>query len=336
MSDDTSRSRAMLVDPNLDLTQTIRRLQLPNDMFGKSQEQSHASHKALLICRDSEITKWGRRWLEREGADVAISDDPVVWQSLVKSVRPDVIVAESGLNGPGGRPLIKDLSEAPDFNTPVIALTANARELKSALECRVFDIVRRPYEWQLLGRRAKTASSLNGLEGKLSKARESATAALDVAERARMQLRSHQSFEPLTGLPNKKKFIDLLKRGMQAADRDGNVMAVFVVGFNRFRLVVEALGQESADLVLTEIGKKISECLQEVGSLQTSTKGLRTSAAANIDQARFAIMLTCSGDQDELTSLQQELVAISSIDFDRCPLDREAGLGFGRVDRAIL
>jgi diguanylate cyclase (GGDEF)-like protein len=262
----------------------------------------------LLICRDAEINKWGRRWLEREGAEVAVTDDPAAWQSIINTISPDVVVVESGLAGPNGRPLVRTMSDAADFSTPIIALTANARELKLALECRVFDIVRRPYEWRLLGRRARVASHFDGLEDELANARESMSIALDVAERARKQLRSHQSFEPLTGLPNKKKFVDLLRRGMQAVDRDKNVMAVFVVGFNRFRLVVEALGQDSADLVLTEIGKKLGECLQEIGTLQSNTRGLRTSAAANIDQARFAIMLTCSGDQDELAALQQELV----------------------------
>jgi EAL domain-containing protein (putative c-di-GMP-specific phosphodiesterase class I)/GGDEF domain-containing protein len=61
-------------------------------------------------------------------------------------------------------------------------------------------------------------------------------------------------------------------------------------------------------LVLTEIGKKLGTCLQDVGSLQATTNGLRTSATASIDQARFAPMLTCSGDQDGLTVLQQQIV----------------------------
>ena len=132
--------------------------------------------------------------------------------------------------------------------------------------------------------------------------------ALNVAEGARQSLRSHQSFEPVTGLPNKKKFIDLLKRGMHAVDRDSSVMAVFAIGFTRFRLVVEAMGQENADAVLTEIGRKLVDCLQELGAHQSDTRGLITSAAANIDQARFAMMLTCSGDQDRLAAVQQTLV----------------------------
>ena len=95
---------------------------------------------------------------------------------------------------------------------------------------------------------------------------------------------------------------------MRAVDRDGNTLAVFVVGFDRFRLVVEAMGQDHADLVLTEIGQKLNGCLREAGSVQSRASGLRTAAAASLDQARFALMLTCSGDRDELAALQQTLV----------------------------
>ena len=308
MSDAPRKVHAVPENANLDLTQTLRRLTVAGDTHTDVSEHLESTHTALLICRDGEVKKWGRRWLEREGCDVAIVDDPADYLRAARDLRADVIVLEGGLVAPGGGALVKVLAETPEITTPLLVLTANAKELSLALDCKVFDVIRRPYEWKLLGKRAKHAASQGSAANELNTAKKSLAQALDVAERARQQLRSNESFEPLTGLPNKKKFIDLMKRGMQAADRDGNVMAVFVVGFNRFRLVVEAMGQESADMVLTEIGKKLAASLEDVGRIQANTRGLRTSAAANIEQARFALMLTCSGDQDELTALQQQLV----------------------------
>ena len=95
---------------------------------------------------------------------------------------------------------------------------------------------------------------------------------------------------------------------MSAADRDGTALAVFVIGFNRFRLVIEALGQENADLVLAEIGNILSNSLDDAGSVQANTHGLKTAAAASIDTSRFGLMLTCSGSGDELSILQQKLI----------------------------
>ena len=308
MSGPSTKTRRGASPSQIDLTQSIRRLTLPDATLTNIEEHIEDRHTALLITRDSDVKKWGRRWLETEGCDVTIADEPAEYVNAARVMKPDVIVLEAGLRAPDGEPLVRVFSGAADIDAPVLALSSGSKDLALALDSGVFDVVRKPFEWKLVGRRAKVAARSGGLEDELSNAQLSLTQALDLAESARQKLRSHESFEPLTGLPNKKKFVDLLKRGMHAVDRDKNVMAVFVVGFNRFRLVIEAMGQDSADMVLTEIGKKLAECLKDVGTLQASTKGLRTSAAANIDQARFALMLTCSGDRDELTLLLQQLI----------------------------
>lgn len=290
------------------LTQTLRRLTIAETTVPDVLQHMEERYNALLICRDSDVKKWGRRWLERENLDVTIVDNPTDYIARIREHDSDVIIVESGLRQPDGQHLVLALAGAADIKTPVIMLNSSSKDLAMGLDAGVFDVVRKPFEWKLVAGRARTAARIHRMEVELATARGSLTEALDVAESARQQLRSSESFEPVTGLPNKKKFIDLLRRGMQAVTRDGNVMAVFVVGFNRFRLVIEAMGQDSADLVLTEIGRKLGACLQEVGAVQANTQGLRTSAAASIDQARFALMLTCSGDQDALAALQQQLV----------------------------
>lgn len=308
MSGPVRNDRTRPRDGNLDLTQSIRRLTGHKLTLPNTEDQLEQRRTALLVCRDSETKKWGRRWLEREGLDVAIADDPEDSLLFARRIGPDVVILEGGLIDPGGASLINAFAKAMDISTPLIVLSSGSKDLALALEAGVFDVVRKPYEWKLVANRAKFAAKLGGMEEQLLLARASLAEALDIAEGARQRLRSSESFEPVTGLPNKKKFVDLLQRAMRAVDRDQNVMAVFVIGFNRFRLVIEAMGQSSADLVLTEIGMKLSHCLREAGSVQAETSGLRTAAAASIDQARFALMLTCSGDQDELAVLQQQLV----------------------------
>ncbi|MDH5214443.1 MAG: EAL domain-containing protein, partial [Gammaproteobacteria bacterium] len=308
MSDPTIKKRKFVEDENINLTQSIRRLTIPDPAVPDLELHLEERHRALLVCRDGEIKKWGRRWLASEGINVEIADDPDRYLECAREAQPDVIVLEGALRMPNGESLISAFADAIDIGAPKIVLSSTTKDLSLALEYGVFDVIRKPYEWRLVSNRAKTAARFMQMQNQLLAARTSLTEALDLAEVTRRKLRSRESFEPITGLPNKKKFVDLLKRGMQAVERDRNVMAVFVVGFNRFRLVVEAMGQESADMVLTEIGNKLGTCLQDVGSLQTGTNGLRTSAAASIDQARFALMLTCTGDQDGLAALQQQIV----------------------------
>ncbi|MDH3434838.1 MAG: bifunctional diguanylate cyclase/phosphodiesterase, partial [Gammaproteobacteria bacterium] len=205
-------------------------------------------------------------------------------------------------------PVFSALADAADLAAPIIVMCASSRETAAALEAEVFDVVRKPYEWELISRRARHASRQIAMEKQLADSRDSLTKALTLADAARQQLRSRESFEPVTGLPNKTKFIGLLKRGMHAVDRDGTKLAVFVIGFTRFRLVIEAMGQEKADNVLTQIGHNLAECLRHSGSPRREMNGLRTAAAASLDQFRFGLMLTCSNDDEELRVLHNQLL----------------------------
>ncbi len=272
------------------------------------REQAPDTRTALLICTDGAAAKWGPRWLLQSGLDAHVCSDPEAALATARTMCPDVLIVDASLHDRGHRSLLIALRLDPELDAPIIALCGNARDLAAALDANVFDVVRKPYEWRVVALRALHAVTIRRLETELSRARESLAGALGVADEARRQLRSRESFEPLTGLPNRKKFGELLKRTLAPASSDGKKLAVFVIGFNRFGLVVEAMGQERADLVLTEIGRTLDQCLVDLSSAQAETAGLRTAAAACIDHARFALMLTYSGADDELSALQHRIV----------------------------
>jgi PleD family two-component response regulator len=119
-------------------------------------------------------------------------------------MRPDVLVVDASLHDRGHRSLLVALRLDPELDAPIIALCGNARDLAAALDANVFDVVRKPYEWRVVALRALHAVTVRRLEGELRRARESLAGALEVADEARRQLRSRESFEPLTGLPNRK------------------------------------------------------------------------------------------------------------------------------------
>lgn len=292
-------------DSELDLTQTIKRLSVPRTAATDTFEIDAGT--ALLLCRDSAARKWGKRWLTQAGLQTEVAEDPGDGLAVARAEKPDVIVVEAGLQDSTAMPVFRALTDAADLHVPVIVMCASSREINSALEANVFDVARKPYHWQLISQRARHASRLAALEEKLSESTDSLAKALTIAESARQQLRSRESFEPVTGLPNKSKFMDLLKRGMAAVCRDQSELAVFVIGFTRFRLVIEAMGQEQADEVLTEIGRNLAGCLRRAGSPRGAVRGLRTAAAGSLDQFRFALMLTCTSDDEELSAFRQLL-----------------------------
>ena len=89
----------------LDLTRKLKSLKLPEQTIPGLDEYLKDRRKALLRCRDNEIRKWGRRWLERENLDVAIVDDPSRALYTAKTLEPHVIVMEAGFAQAGGEPL---------------------------------------------------------------------------------------------------------------------------------------------------------------------------------------------------------------------------------------
>jgi EAL domain-containing protein (putative c-di-GMP-specific phosphodiesterase class I)/GGDEF domain-containing protein len=68
------------------------------------------------------------------------------------------------------------------------------------------------------------------------------------------------------------------------------------------------MGQEQADRILTEIGRKLGDCLSESTLTSDPNKrGLRTAAIGSLDSFRFGVMITVN-DDESLPAFQQQLL----------------------------
>ena len=305
MSDVTTKLSGPGSPDGIDLTQTIRKLEVPGAHAGDALRDPGGS--VLLFSGNSSATKWAPRWLSHYEVKTTVAGDAANALEHIRDRQPDAVIVDAAMVGDSGQPLYRSLLDALDLAMPVFVMCSNAKEATAALECNPYDVIRKPYEWAITSRRVKHAICTRNLQSRFDEGQKSLREALAVADAARQRLRRGESFEPVTGLPNKKKFAELVKRSMGAVDRDGNALAVIVIGFNRFRLVIEAMGQERADMILTELGKVLTGCLGELGPATTDTRRLRTAVVASIDHFRFAIMVTTSGQQDDLGHLQQRL-----------------------------
>ncbi len=88
----------------------------------------------------------------------------------------------------------------------------------------------------------------------------------DITERKRAQEQlEHNLFhDTLTGLPNRRLFLDRLQHAFARARRDvGHSYALVLVNLDHFKVFNETLGTAAGDRVLLEIGRAISTCLRE-------------------------------------------------------------------------
>ncbi len=288
-----------------DLTVALRQLSM-QDVTGVDAFDEPGG-TALLISGDNDTKKWCSRWLSRSGLQVTVASDPANGLAAARTLRPAIIVVDAAITDGANRPVFEALQEAADVDADLIVLCSSNAHAKSALEADVFDLARKPFNWQSVAARAFHALQIRNRNAGLAEANDALKEALELANVARQQLRSNERFEPITGLPNRSRFVDLVGRAMRATERDGCNLAVFVIGFTRFRLVIEAMGQEQADKVLSEIGNRLATCLGESEApFDTSRRGLRTAAIGMLDSSRFGLMLTVY-DDESLPIFQQRL-----------------------------
>lgn len=101
----------------------------------------------------------------------------------------------------------------------------------------------------------KSDGSLGGLVGVI----------LDITERKRSEaaIWREANYDALTGLPNRRLFLDRLQQEMKKSHRSGKAMALLFLDLDRFKEVNDTLGHETGDLLLAEAGRRITACVRE-------------------------------------------------------------------------
>ena len=82
----------------------------------------------------------------------------------------------------------------------------------------------------------------------------------DVSERvaAERELAHHAFHDQLTGLPNRRLFLDRLDQALRRGERSGSTSAVLLVDVDRFSVLNDNLGQQAGDELLQEIARRIA------------------------------------------------------------------------------
>ncbi len=87
---------------------------------------------------------------------------------------------------------------------------------------------------------------------------------LDITERKSYQdlVEHHAYYDELTGLPNRRMFIDRLKQELGRAKRHGYMGALFFIDIDRFKIINDSLGHKFGDLLLKLIAGRLKSCIR--------------------------------------------------------------------------
>jgi diguanylate cyclase (GGDEF)-like protein/PAS domain S-box-containing protein len=99
------------------------------------------------------------------------------------------------------------------------------------------------------------------------------------------RLRHMALHDPLTGLPNRAYFFDLLRGELARARRDPeHKFAVLFIDLDGFKRVNDTLGHDAGDAVLVEVAQRLRACLRE------------TDTAARVGGDEFTVLLVQARD----------------------------------------
>jgi diguanylate cyclase (GGDEF)-like protein len=118
------------------------------------------------------------------------------------------------------------------------------------------------------------------------------------------ELRQLAFFDPLTGLPNRRKILDSLDHELYAAEHYGRRGALFFIDIDNFKYINDTLGHDHGDQLLVAIGNRLSENVRE------------SDTVARLGGDEFLLLLESEAVSEELmirraASIARKLLSLS-------------------------
>src|SRR4051812_39704511 len=196
----------------------------------------------------------------------------------------------------------------PDDRMRVLEAARGAREsgLGKTLEYR---IKHKDGSWRVLESIASTIRDGKGEVAKLVIVNR------DVTERKRAeQLLEYNLFhDPLTGLPNRRRFLDRLQSAFANVRRDASrSYSLLLANVDHFKVFNETMGAKSGDHVLIEIGRRLSTELRQDASTGHSAEAGHD-VLFRLGGDEFAILLEAVSDPSDAMRVARRIqVAVAA------------------------
>ncbi len=258
---------------------------------------------ALLCSSVGKSRRWACRWLEQSGFAVHVVTSSSEAQELASSgTLLDIAVVDVSAWDHWGRSSFANPTRTDDSTgTPAIVICSSQREVRRVTAEGAADVARRPHDWKLVARRAANLARLRRSECDLEFSRKTVEEAVAAAQQAWKKLENSNLKDPLTGLPNRRAFAQLLDRLLSSPRAVGYNAAVMLVDLDRFGSINESVGRACGDALISLIADRIKESLHAPELLAAPGSGLVSASVARLGSDEFALMIS------NITSAEQVL-----------------------------
>jgi diguanylate cyclase (GGDEF)-like protein/PAS domain S-box-containing protein len=110
--------------------------------------------------------------------------------------------------------------------------------------------------------------------------------------------------DPLTGLPNRLLFLDLLERTITRAERKHSAFALLALGLDRFTMVNDSLGPAAADQLIVAVSQRLQSSLRSTDAV---TRGASTFTLARLGGDEFNVLVDDIAEAGDAISIAERL-----------------------------
>jgi diguanylate cyclase (GGDEF)-like protein len=239
----------------------------------------------LLLIDDSETqSQQIRASLERLGYGVECARSGVEGLKLARMNRPDLVLLDVVMDDIDGFAVCRWLKvNAETREIPIIMLTVRTAvaDRVEGLNIGADDYLAKPFQDDELEARIFAALRVKAAHTELKDRNSQLESMLHHVE-------ALAATDALTGLYNRRRFSDVLKREFAVTKRYKNTLSCLMIDLDHFKRINDQYGHDAGDLVLKEIARRIQETLREVD------------VPARYGGEEFAVLLPHTGKQDAL------------------------------------
>ncbi len=133
---------------------------------------------------------------------------------------------------------------------------------------------------------------------------------------ARQVAHHDATHDGLTGLPNRKLFLDMLEYAM-GARRSGVLPAcsVMFIDLDRFKIVNDSLGHEAGNAVLKEVAARLCHALRRDVASKDLPTPIAHDTVARLSGDEFAVLLVSQGSPGAVDQIAQRLLTSIALPF---------------------
>ncbi len=246
----------------------------------------------LMVDDEPMMTDVTQTYLEESGYRHFVAvNDPRLALAAALNCRPGLILLDLMMPGVSGYELLRQFRAHERLRyTPIIVLTAASDPSAKlrALELGATEFLSKPVDASELAIRVRNSLAFKVYQDRLA------------------------NDDPLTGLPNRRVFVEQLAAALAAAQLARCPLALVLVNLDRFRQVNETLGHGAGDTLLAAVANRLHGCARAQVGLIGNRAG-DGSFLARLGGDEFALLLPVVDGAEPAARVARQMLAALAV-----------------------